>query len=351
MAKYAVGLDISMEKMDACVSFIDDSQNVKVIATKVIKNSKSGFKDLDIWVQKHCKGNCGVIGMEATGVYYEECAYFLHEKGYDIVVVLPNYAKKYFQAMGFKSKNDKADAKALSKMFAERVFRLWKPKGRFFYKLRAMTRYRESLQTQKTALNNQLHALNHGIFVIKEVLQQIQKQISLIEKQVIALEKAILEHIKTNEEIAEKFQKITTIKGVGITTVATIIAETNGFELFENSRQLVSYSGYDAVENQSGKHYGKTKISKKGNSHIRRILFLPAFNAVRLKVPVFLSLYERTFDRHKIKMKSYTAVQKKLLVMIYTLWKKDEEFIENYKDGKYQNEEQDSSLVGLEQAC
>ena len=37
--------------------------------------------------------------------------------------------------------------------------------------------------------------------------------------------------------------------------------------------------------------------------------------------------------------------------MIYTLWKKDEEFIENYKDGKYQNEEQDSSLVGLEQAC
>ena len=50
-------------------------------------------------------------------------------------------------------------------------------------------------------------------------------------------------------------------------------------------------------------------------------------------------------------MKGYTAVQKKLLVLIYTLWKKDKEFEENYKDGKYQKEEQDSSLVGWEQAC
>ena len=52
---------------------------------------------------------------------------------------------------------------------------------------------------------------------------------------------------------------------------------------FANQRQLVSYAagppgGYDVVENQSGNRSGKTRISKKGNSRIRRILHLPAFN-------------------------------------------------------------------------
>lgn len=350
MAKYAVGLDISLSKMDACVSFIDNEQRVKVIASKVFRNTKTAFPQLEAWVKKHCKDNPVVIGMEATGVYYEECAYFLYEKGYDIVVVLPNLAKKYFQAMGFRSKNDKADAKALSQMFAERVFKLWKPRGRFFYKLRAMTRHRESLQTLKTALNNQIHALSHGMYVIKEVIMQLQQQIKLIDKQLAALDKKILDHIQSDAVLAEKIQKIITIKGVGTLVAATIVAETNGFELFENSRQLVSYSGYDAVENQSGTHRGKTRISKKGNAHIRRILFMPAFSVVTQKVAVFLSLYERTYERHKIKMKSYTAVQKKLLVLIYTLWKKEEKFIENHRQVNTRKEEQDSSLVGLAQA-
>src|SRR5205085_11951660 len=92
----------------------------------------------------------------------------------------------------------------------------------------------------------------------------------------------------------------------------------------------ISYAGYDVIENQSGNHIGKTRISKKGNHHIRRILHLPAFNVVRYEVPPFLSLYNRTLERHHTKMKSYVAVQKKLLVIIYGLWKTNGTFNENY---------------------
>lgn len=351
MAKCVVGIDISLKKMDACISVIDDVQRVKVIGTRTFNNTLSGFKHLDTWLKMKCKNGCDVVGMEATGIYYEECAYYFFEQGYNVVVVLPNLAKKYFQAMGFRSKNDKTDAKALAQMFAERNFRSWKPKGRFYDKLRALTRHWESLQKYKTSLNNQLHALKHAKYVIKEVVQQIQRQIRLINKQLEKLDGMIAKHIQSDKKVASKVDKIAKIKGVGIVTISTIIAETNGFELFENSRQLVSYSGYDVVENQSGKRVGKTRISKIGNSHIRRVLLMPSFNVVTWKVPVFLSLYERTFERHKIKMKSYTAVQKKILVLIYSLWKKDEEFDQELYIRNYQNEEQDSSLVGLEQAC
>ena len=133
-------------------------------------------------------------------------------------------------------------------------------------------------------------------------------------------------------------------------TAAVIIAETNGFCLFKNSKQLISYSGYDVVENQSGKRHGRTKISKKGNSRIRRILFMPAFNVVKYKVPPFYQLYERTLTKHNIKMKSYVAVQKKLLTTIYALWKKNEYFIENYYQLSKEEELEISSLVGFEKS-
>jgi transposase len=46
-------------------------------------------------------------------------------------------------------------------------------------------------------------------------------------------------------------------------TAATILAETNGFELFKNYKQLVSYAGFDVVERESGTITGKQNIKKK----------------------------------------------------------------------------------------
>lgn len=64
----------------------------------------------------------------------------------------------------------------------------------------------------------------------------------------------------------------------------------------------MSFAGYDVIENQSGKREGKTRISKKGNSHIRRILHLPAFNAVRFGEPACKALFERVYTRSHYKM-------------------------------------------------
>jgi len=79
------------------------------------------------------------------------------------------------------------------------------------------------------------------------------------------------------------------------------------------------------VENQSGNHSGRTRISKKGNSRLRRILHMPVFNAVRFNEPTCKALYERVYERSGIKMKAYVAVQKRLL-MAYALWRHGTEY-------------------------
>jgi len=81
-------------------------------------------------------------------------------------------------------------------------------------------------------------------------------------------------------------------------------------------RQLVSYASYDIVENQSGKTYGKTKISKRGNSHIRRALHMPAFSVVRYNPNNFEQLYQRAYASSGNKIKGYVAAQRKILIMI-----------------------------------
>jgi len=353
MLKYSVGLDVSSKDIHTCISAIDAEQKVRVISSKVITNTPKGFEILITWIEKNRKQKNIplVIGMEATGIYHEECAYYLHDKKYPVCVVLPNYAKKFLQASGLKSKNDKIDAKGLAQMFAERAFALWAPMDKFYYHLRALTRQQESLQEIKTGVVNQRSAAKRSAFNNKEVIKQLNETIKFLEKKIAEIEKKIISHLKSNKEIEDQVQNVLTVTGIGIVTLAILLAETNGFLLFKSTRQLVSFSGYDVVENQSGRHRGKTKISKKGNSHIRRSLFFPAFTAVSQKCKPFLDLYNRTFEKHKIKMKSYVAVQKKLLVIVYTIWKKNVRFTEEYiTDNTRERELASTSLDSLVQA-
>lgn len=88
----------------------------------------------------------------------------------------------------------------------------------------------------------------------------------------------------------------------------------------ENKRQLTSYCGYDVIENQSGKRVGKTRISKKGNSHVRRALYFPAINVVRFHVTPFENLFDRVATRTGIYKKGNVASSTQTTLFdLYTL--------------------------------
>lgn len=348
--KYSVGLDIASKKIDVCISLIDCNQRVIVVSSKSFLNTLNGFKDIDQWIVKNHKEKEVplVLCMEATGVYHENCALYFSERKYNTSIILPNKAKHYLISLGLKSKNDSIDAKGLSKMGAEQCLELWNPMGKFFYELRQYTRQYQNLQEQKTVFNNQLHALEHAMFKSKKMIKQQQVTIKLFAKQLKELEKLMKNLIDSDEVMQQKVSNICRIKGIGMLTAATILAETNGFELFKSYKQLVSYAGFDVVERESGTSTGKTKISKKGNGHIRRALFMPAFVAVKYNEKPAVDLYKRTFEKHGIKMKSYVAVQKKLLVLIYHIWKKNEDYNPNHLQKMNQHQENISNLLNDE---
>ncbi|UKJ09122.1 IS110 family transposase [Solitalea lacus] len=328
--KYGIGIDMAKAKFDACIGVINCQQSFTKLSSRQFANTPKGFVELIKWVKKQCKQPLPqLFVMEATGVYYENLAFHLNQQGEHVAVVLPNKAKKYKESLGLKSKNDSIDALGLSRMACEQALALWKAPQAGIYALRTLTRQIKNMATQITVASNQLEAVQYGMYTDKLVEKMLRQQIAFFKKQKALLLKSLEQAIAADPVLSAKFEKIH-IKGLGRLAVATVVAETNGFELFHNSAQLVSYASYDVVENQSGSHRGKTKISKKGNSHIRHCLFFPALNMVRYRVSPFVQLYERIYERSRIKMKGYTAIQKKLLVMIYTLWKNDMAFDEQY---------------------
>jgi len=331
--KYSLGMDVASKKIDVCLSVIDQLQKVRVVSSRSFLNTLNGFRDMEQWIDRNHKEKDVdlYICMEATGVYHENCALYFHEKGFKTSIILPNKAKHYLISLGLKSKNDTIDARGLSKMGAEQCLGLWEPMGRYFYQLRQYTRQYQNLQEQRTVFKNQLHALQRAMYENKEIIAQQEATIRLFDGQLAELARLIELHISSDDRVRGRFDNVLKIKGVGTLTLATVLAETNGFELFTNYKQLVSYAGFDVVERESGMSTGKTRISKKGNGHLRRAMFMPAFTAVRYREKPLESLYNRTFDRHGIKMKSYVAVQKKLLVLIYHIWKKNEAYDPNYQ--------------------
>lgn len=333
--KYSVGIDVSSE--DIAVGFGLLSKNLlsKISKPRKFTNTKKGFKSLDSWITKQRKVKeikLGVV-MEATGVYHERIAHFLYEKGYEIYVVLPNKAKRYLESLGNRSKNDPIDSIGLTQMgIDQQHLEKWHPPSPVMAQLRSLTRQRQQVQEQITAANNRLHAVEHGFFQAKRVKKHLKTTISFHKKQIKQLELDIATTLKEQPELADKIERIVqSIKGIGILTLVTVIAETNGFKYFKSIQQICKYAGYDIIQNQSGKFKGRERISKKGNSRIRRILHMPALNMVAFGTGTFPSLYQRVYLSSGIKMKAYVAIQRKLLCLLFTLWKKDEIFDPNFK--------------------
>jgi transposase len=327
-----IGVDVSKDSLDVVFSTIDMEQRVKIKSSGKFPNTTSGFKQLQKWLEsKRAKQADLRILMEATGIYYEQLAWFLHERGYAVSVVLPTKAKRYLQAIGNKSKNDKIDARGLARMGLEQRLPLWEPLSGNIYRLRLLTRQLEDFNKQRTVFLSQLHALNYSAYPVKEVEKNLKKMIRVLEKAISHLENTIEQLIKEDEALWPKAKKLLTIKGVGLKTIAVLLAETNGFASFENQGQLVSYSGYDIIEAQSGQRAGKARMSKKGNAHIRRAMHMPALCVVRMNVKPFKSLHERLRAKGKEKMQAYVAVQRKLLILVWALWRKDETFDPDFR--------------------
>ena len=330
--KQCLGIDVGKDGLQLCFREQLSTGELSIKVQKNVANSPAGFKIIEDIINKyHCPTAANGFGvlLEATGVYHENVTYHLHNAGYTMHVVLANKAKNYAKSLGYVSKTDKLDAKTLAQMGLERNMEVWQPPADNMLKIRHLTREREELLDERTAVQNQYHAQQNSYQPDGNSLKRYQRRIAFIDKQIAAIEQQLHGIVATDGVINTLVNRVDTIKGIGFISAVTIIAETNGFEHFRSRSQVASYAGYDVVENQSGKQVGKSRISKRGNVHLRRTMHFCALTSIKHD-PTMKNLYERILQRSGIKMKACVAVQRKMLVLAYTLCKNETDFDPDY---------------------
>ena len=349
ISRSSLGIDVSKSTIHCTLVVQDVNFRRKVLFSKKFANTLKGFEELNERITKSLgEGNRpDIVVMEATGVYYENVAYYLYKNGFTVVVELPQRIKSFAQSIGTKTKTDKVDSKVIAFYGLSNSMEdltVWRPVSKKYSEMKSLLRYRIKIKKRLTQLKNRLHALNHSYQPSKDVIRLIKREIKFQEIILEIVEKKIEKLVKQDRELSRKIAKIETIKSVGFWTAVTVVIEYNGFILAKNRNQVVSFAGLDVVENQSGQHQGKSKISKQGNKFVRSVLYMSSLSAFRYN-PVLKDFYDRLIDKGKNKAQARSAVVRKTLIYIYTIWKTDKSFDPNYAKNQMQQRSVDISAA------
>ena len=294
-----IGIDIAKKKFD--LAFI----NIKgKTISKVFPNTQQGFTSMLDWlVLKNITS--AHFCMEATGVYYEELATFLHHKALAVSVINPAQINAFGKSYLARSKTDKIDAELLAQYCAQRKPNLWTPPPAEIVELRALVLHFISLTESLTKEKNRLLVARHN------VRAGIVRAIKFFEAEIKNTNKEIAQHIKSDGNLKAKKELLDSVPGLGDKTIAVLLSYIGEQDKFMKAKQVGAYAGLDVRHYQSGSSInGKPSLSKVGHATLRKSLYMPAM----------VALYKTTWG--KIFAKRLGANGKKGKVLIGAMMRK-----------------------------
>ena len=319
-----IGIDMAKDKFDVLL-WREDGDPVP----GTFENNPKGFNQFQRFLKKRNVVLAHAC-LEATGVYYEELAHFLHQQGYALSVVNPLQIKAYAQSQLRRNKTDQVDAAVIADFCRTQHPPLWTPPDPSWYELRALIRHLEDLEADRQRQRNRQDALQHSLQPSPTVLSDLQQQIALLTEQIERVKSQIQAHIDQHPDLKQQRDLLQTITGIGPLTAAKLLAEYRGFADFDDVRQVVAFAGLNPKHRQSGSSIrGKTHISKMGRASIRATLYMPAINAKRFN-PLLQPFVRRLEEQGLCGMEIIVAVMRKLLHLAFGILKSGQPFDPHY---------------------
>jgi transposase len=311
-----LGLDVAKRKFNACLLRAGGK-----LRHKVFTNDAAGCAQLSDWLRRQGIKRVHAC-LEATGTYGDSLATYLHGQEHVVSIVNPAAIKAYAQSHLSRTKTDRVDAALIAGFCGERRPPAWHPPEREVQELQALVRRLDSLVEMRTAEENRLSS---GI-TVEAVRESVEELIAHLSEQIKRTEALIREHIDRHPGLRRQRELLDTIPGIGETTAAALLAEVPDFSQYRSARQVAAFAGLVPRERQSGSSVrGRVRLSKIGNSRLRKALYFPAITAIRCS-PFFQSWVEGLRQRGKSKMAVIGAVMRKLIHLAYGVLKTGKPF-------------------------
>jgi transposase len=314
-----LGIDIGKSKFHVHLLLPDGKARPKVLA-----NNAQGHRDLLDWLEK--LGAPVVLAcMEATGSYGQALARCLHDAGHVVSLVNPTRIKGYAMSEMTRTKTDKVDAGLIARFCLALKPKPWHPPAEHIERLQALMRRLEALGQMLQQEKNRL-----DVSTCQSVKESLDAHIVFLQADLATTRQAIHEHINQHPELKRQRDLLVSIPGIAEQTAAAILSEIGSIDAFESARQLAAFCGLTPREHASGTSVrGRPRLSRVGNSRLRKALFLPAVSACHYN-PVLQALWKRLLERGKSKMSVVGAAMRKLVHLVFGVLKRQMPFDAEY---------------------
>jgi len=128
----------------------------------------------------------------------------------------------------------------------------------------------------------------------------------------------MLKDMCKKSELSGDMDILTSIKGIGDVTAMQLLCEMGDIKRFSSCRKLIAYAGLDPTVYQSGRFEGKSKLSKRGNRHIRRVIWIMTTMVIRFN-EVFGAYFRKRRNEGLPYKKAVIATAHKLIRVIYSM--------------------------------
>jgi transposase len=308
------GIDVSAKSLTVAIQRV-----AQPVEQRNFANNPIGHKALIVWLRK-AKSPVRV-SLEATGIYSIDLAFALDAAdGIEVAVLNPKVANRFAQTIR-RSKTDAADAEVLAEYTHRMPFTAWVAPSSSSMRLRSIVRHVESLSVQSAQNQNRLHAAQDSTSTPGCVIQDLKRSVASLELRIHKLRREAMTLVRENVLLRKRYELLVSIPGIAQVSAMQLLAELSTLPSDLTVREWVAHSGLDPAHEMSGTSVRKaSRISRAGNRHLRRALYMPALVASRCD-PHAKAFYESLLARNKARLQALIAIARKLLHAIYGIFR------------------------------
>ena len=254
------------------------------------------------------------IAIEPTSNYHLEFVEQAHALGFAVYLINPRQLAHYREAIDVRNKTDPLDAWLLARYLARESasLRPFKPQCAKAQQLWSLLKRRATAVRARTQLRQSFAEIK---LPIKALFSEIQRVLDRIDQSILALVRQL--------GWWPDYQRCLTMPGIGKLNAAALVTVFHR-GAFAGADAFVAFIGLDIRVRQSGKFKGKSKLSKRGEAEIRRLLYC-ATQGARSYQP-FDDFYQKQLDKGLPKIAAKVTLARKLARIAFTLMTNQQTF-------------------------
>lgn len=254
------------------------------------------------------------IAIEPTSSYHLEFVEQAHALGFAVYLINPRQLAHYREAVDVRNKTDPLDAWLLARYLARESdsLRSFKPQCAKAQQLWSLLKRRATAVRARTQFKQSFAEIK---LPIKALFSEIQRVLDRIDQSILTLIRQL--------GWWPDYQRCLTMPGIGKLNAAALVTVFHR-GAFAGADAFISFIGLDVRVRESGKFKGKRKLSKRGETEIRRLLYCATQGARSYQT--FDDFYRIQLDKGLSKIAAKCTLARKLARIAFTLMTNQQSF-------------------------